>query len=140
MGMWMPYPWWVLGLSSATILFILLLFFLLVHLWMSRGGARLSRHDDFNALCMRDSQRKHSRTDRVGVQRSIGIEVDAHDRLSMWVTRIFITIVILCAGLFLTSQCPGFKSPTWFGLVLQGLMYGAAALLYSSMRDETSGE
>jgi hypothetical protein len=60
-------------------------------------------------------------------------------RLNTWVTRLFIAIVLQCAALFLVSQFPGFQSPLWFGMALQGFTYGSAALFYASGGDEPTG-
>jgi hypothetical protein len=59
--------------------------------------------------------------------------------IDTWVTRLFIAIVLISAAIFLISQCPGFQSPFWLGIVLQGFTYGSAALFYVSGGDESTG-
>ena len=59
--------------------------------------------------------------------------------IDTWVTRLFIGIVLISAAIFLISQCPGFQSPFWLGVVLQGFTYGSAALFYVSGGDESTG-
>ena len=60
-------------------------------------------------------------------------------RLETWLARIFVAIVLQCAALFILSQLPGFKSPSWLGIVLQGFTYGSATLFYMSGRDDPTG-
>ena len=59
--------------------------------------------------------------------------------LETWLTRIFVAIVLQCAALFILSQLPGFKSPVWLGIVLQGFTYGSATLFYMSGREDPTG-
>jgi len=59
--------------------------------------------------------------------------------LETWLTRIFVAIVLQCATLFILSQLPGFKSPVWLGIVLQGFTYGSTTLFYMSGRDDPTG-
>jgi len=59
--------------------------------------------------------------------------------IGTWVTRLFIAIVLISTTIFLISQCPGFQSPFWLGIVLQGFTYGSAALFYVSGGDESTG-
>jgi hypothetical protein len=59
--------------------------------------------------------------------------------ISAWVMRLFIAIVLISAALYLVSQCPGFQSPFWLGIVLQGFTYGSAYLFYVSGGDESTG-
>jgi len=56
--------------------------------------------------------------------------------LNTWATRIFVMIVLQCTALFLLSQFPGFQSPFWLGIALQGYTYGSAFLFYASGGDE----
>jgi hypothetical protein len=58
------------------------------------------------------------------------------DGLKIWVTRIFIAIVLQCTALYLMSRFPGMESPFWLGIVLQGFTYGSAALFYASGKNE----
>lgn len=59
--------------------------------------------------------------------------------LETWLTRIFVAIILQCATIFILSQLPGFKSPFWLGIVLQGFTYGSATLFYMSGRDDPTG-
>ncbi len=59
-----------------------------------------------------------------------------YSKLSPWMTRIFIVIVILCTAIYLTSAYPEIKSPFWLGIVLQFFIWGSAALCYASWRRE----
>lgn len=59
--------------------------------------------------------------------------------IDTWATRIFIAIVLQCVALFLLSQLPGFQSPFWLGIVLQGYTYCSAALFYASGKDDPTG-
>lgn len=59
--------------------------------------------------------------------------------LNPWVSRLFVAIVLQCAALYLLSQFPGFESPFWLGIVLQGYTYGSSALFYASGRDDPTG-
>ena len=58
------------------------------------------------------------------------------DGLNVWVTRIFIAIVLQCTALYLMSRFPGMDSPFWLGIVLQGFTYSSAALFYASGKNE----
>ena len=60
------------------------------------------------------------------------------ERISKWVTRIFIAIVLQCGGLYLISQLPGMNTPFWFGVALQGFSFGSASLFYISGGDDHS--
>lgn len=59
-----------------------------------------------------------------------------NSRLSPWVTRIFVAIVIQCAAIYLISAYPGTDSPFWLGIILQGFTYGSAAVYYASWGGE----
>jgi hypothetical protein len=63
-------------------------------------------------------------------------ENNQFDGLNVWVTRIFIAIVLQCTALYLMSRFPGMESPFWLGIVLQGFTYGSAALFYASGKNE----
>ena len=63
-------------------------------------------------------------------------ENEQFDGLNVWVTRIFIAIVLQCTALYLMSRFPGMESPFWLGIVLQGFTYGSAALFYASGKNE----
>jgi hypothetical protein len=63
-------------------------------------------------------------------------ETGQFDGLNVWVTRIFIAIVLQCSALYLVSRFPGMESPFWFGIVLHGFTYGSAALFYASGKNE----
>jgi len=63
-------------------------------------------------------------------------ENEQFDGLSVWVTRIFIAIVLQCTALYFMSRFPGMESPFWLGIVLQGFTYGSAALFYASGKNE----
>jgi hypothetical protein len=45
---------------------------------------------------------------------------------------VFVAIVFICVGIYLLSMLPGISSPTWLGMVLQGFIYGTAAVYYLS--------
>lgn len=68
-----------------------------------------------------------------------GRNVIRENWIGSWVTRVFISIVLLSAGIYLLSQFPSFQSPFWLGLVLQGFTFGSAYLFYASGDDETTG-
>jgi len=53
-------------------------------------------------------------------------------RIGPWMTKIFITIVLQSTGLYLISAYPGTKSPAWLGIILQGFIYGSAAIYLAS--------
>jgi hypothetical protein len=63
-------------------------------------------------------------------------ETGQFDGLNVWVTRIFIAIVLQCTALYLMSRFPGMESPFWLGIVLQVFTYGSAALFYASGTNE----
>lgn len=131
--------WWVLGLMSLTVLFMLL-FGLFIASYMV-----LKRSFGWGSTGLGPSYVETSLAggSSLGAGLPSGyptvgelIDVDRGQGLNKWVTRIFIAIVLQCAALYLMSQYPGMESPFWLGIVLQGFTYGSAALFYASGQKE----
>jgi len=131
--------WWVLGLMSLTVLFMLLFGLFIVSYkvlkrnfgWGSPGfGSSYVKASLAGGLSLGAGLSSDYPT--------IGELVDkgSGQSLNKWVARIFIAIVLQCAALYLMSQYPGMKSPFWLGIVLQGFTYGSAALFYASGQKE----
>jgi hypothetical protein len=130
-------PWWELGLLCISILFILLLGLFAASilgggkrdLWISEGILS----GITNTSIIAGGIHQPSRT-----QFSMSVE-KGFSWISVWVTRLFIAIVLVSAALYLVSQFPGFQSPFWLGIVLQGFTYGSAYLFYVSGGDDSTG-
>lgn len=127
-------PWWMLGLLSLTLMFMLLfgLFISSYRVFKRRlgwgdGGLTVS---PMAAMSIGSLSGKPVRLDAMP-----GLEEEG-SRASKWVTRIFIAIAVQCGGLYLISQYPGINAPFWFGIALQGFSFGSAALFYISGGDE----
>jgi hypothetical protein len=130
----LSHPWWMLGLLSLTLMFMLLfgLFISSYRVFKRRlgwgnGGLVAS---PMSAMSLGSLTGKTIRLDAMP-----GLD-DVGKKASRWVTRIFIAIVLQCGGLYLISQFPGMNSPFWFGIALQGFSFGSAALFYISGGDE----
>jgi len=131
--------WWVLGLMSLTVLFMLLFGLFIVSYkvlkrnfgWGSPGfGSSYVKASLAGGLSLGAGLSSDYPTIGELVDNSSG------QSLNKWVTRIFIAIVLQCSALYLMSQYPGMKSPFWLGIVLQGFTYGSAALFYASGKKE----
>ena len=129
-------PWWMLGLLSLTLMFMLLfgLFISSYRVFKRRlgwgdGGLTVS---PMTAMNLGSLSGKSMRLDAMP-----GIEEEGNTT-SKWVTQIFIAIVVQCGGLYLISQYPGINAPFWFGIALQGFSFGSAALFYITGGDEES--
>lgn len=131
--------WWVLGLMSLTVLFMLLFGLFIVSYkvlkrnfgWGSPGfGSSYVKASLAGGLSLETGLSSDYPTIGELVDNSSG------QSLNKWVTRIFIAIVLQCSALYLMSQYPGMKSPFWLGIVLQGFTYGSAALFYASGKKE----
>ena len=124
----------MLGLLSLTVLFMLLfgLFISSYRVFKRRlgwghGGLTAST---MNAMILGSPAGKAVNFDSLP-----GLD-DGGGRISKWVTRLFIAIVLQCGGLYLISQFPGMNTPFWFGVALQGFSFGSAALFYVSGGDD----
>lgn len=124
----------MLGLLSLTLLFMLLfgLFISSYRVFKRRlgwgnGGLTIS---PMNVMSLGSLTGK-----AVNFNPMPGLD-DGGERISKWVTRIFIAIVLQCGGLYLISQFPGINTPFWFGVALQGFSFGSAALFYISGGDD----
>lgn len=124
----------MLGLLSLTLLFMLLfgLFISSYRVFKRRlgwgnGGLSIS---PMNVMSLGSLTGK-----AVNFNPMPGLD-DGGERISKWVTRIFIAIVLQCGGLYLISQFPGINTPFWFGVALQGFSFGSAALFYISGGDD----
>ena len=124
------HEWWMLGLMSLTVLFMLLFgLFIMSYKVLKRNMGHV--YPVFGALNMSASTGDVNAFDtRTGL--SLGVANVSRTGVDRWVTRLFIAIVLQCAALYLMSQFPGMKSPFWLGIVLQGFTYGSAALFYAS--------
>ena len=130
----LSHPWWMLGLLSLTLMFMLLfgLFISSYRVFKRRlgwgsGGLAVST---MSAMSLGSLSGNAVQLDAMP-----GLD-DGVMRASKWVTRIFIAIVLQCGGLYLISQFPGMNTPFWFGIALQGFSFGSAALFYISGGDE----
>jgi hypothetical protein len=128
------HPWWMLGLLSLTVLFMLLfgLFISSYRVFKRRlgWGHRGLTASPMNAMILGSLAGK-----AVNLDSMPGLD-DGGGRISKWVTRLFIAIVLQCGGLYLISQFPGMNAPFWFGVALQGFSFGSAALFYISGGDD----
>jgi len=128
------HPWWMLGLLSLTVLFMLLfgLFISSYRVFRRRLGWG---HGGLTASSMSVISMGSLTGREVSLEAMPGLDDDG-EGMSKWVTRIFIAIVLQCGGLYLISQFPGMNTPFWFGIVLQGFSFSSAALFYISGGDE----
>lgn len=131
------HPWWVFGLMSLTILFI----FLLTMFIASYKKLRKEQRWNIYGIISQPPNNPFSENYFIPVQapsRTSSLNEGGYS-IDTWPTRIFIAIVLQCVALFLLSQLPGFQSPFWLGIVLQGYTYGSAALFYASGMDDPTG-
>jgi hypothetical protein len=131
--------WWVLGLMSLTVLFMLLFgLFIASYKVLKRslgwGSPGLGPSYVETSLAAGSSLGAGLPSDYPTVGELI--DGDRGKALNKWVNRIFIAIVLQCTALYLMSQYPGMESPFWLGIVLQGFTYGSAALFYASGQKE----
>ena len=126
--------WWELGLLFLSILFILLLALRSVSN-NSIGKSGVLGSWGFIS-CVKDTPRVLDGAFEKSKNKSMIYYCNYNDWISTWVTRVFLTIVLLSAVIYLFSQCPGFRSPLWLGFVLQGFTYGSAYLFYVSDGNE----
>ncbi len=136
MELW-SHPWWVLGLTSLTILLILLFAMFIASCiafgrksgLCTNGGVSQPYHDPFSKSYITPVQ---------ALSRTTSLNKNGYS-VNAWATRTFIAIILLCVALFLLSQLPGFQSPFWLGIVLQGYTYCSAALFFASVRGDPTG-
>jgi len=131
--------WWILGLMSLAVLFMLLFGLFIVsykilkrNVGIGNYGGLVTPYGD-SSLIGRSSFSGGIATKYPAIVES---ENEQYDGLNVWVTRIFIAIVLQCTALYLMSRFPGMESPFWLGIVLQGFTYGSAALFYASGKNE----
>lgn len=138
MELW-SHPWWVLGLMNLTVLFMLLfgLFMASYRVFKRRlgWGPRVNLSPTNVEIPFQGT----TTLSHAYPQPLPGLGSGGPQWLSTWVTRIFIAIALQCAAIFLLSQFPGFQSPFWLGIVLQGYTYGSAFLFYASGWEDRSG-
>lgn len=130
-------PWWEFGLWCLSIMFILLVgLFVVSAKGLGRSGMAYS--GGFPSLGM-DALQIESKAFHQVPRSPIAITMGGYNGvISTWVTRLFIAMVLTSAAIYFISQCPGFQSPFWLGLVLQGFTYGSAYLFYVSGGDEST--
>lgn len=131
MELW-SYPWWILGLYSLTALFMLLfaLFLASYRVFerkLPRGSVAI-----LAPTSMASTPLSYTSLERMDLHSPSGSAEMTRSKLSNWVTRIFIAIVLQCAAIYLISAYPGTQSPFWLGITLQGFTYGSAAVYYAS--------
>ncbi len=124
-------------MMSLTVLFMLLFFvFLAFHRVLKRG----ERGDLYRKVSPPrfDALSAGYVTSVQALPKTSNLNMECYS-LDTWLTRIFVAIVLQCAALFILSQLPGFKSPFWLGIVLQGFTYGSATLFYMSGKEDPTG-
>ena len=131
----LAHPWWELGLLSISVLFILLLGLYVFSFARGRKNSSWISEDIPSGIL-------NTSLAAVGIRRtSIVLSSMSMDEgfswVNVWVTRLFIAIVLISAALFLVSQYPGLQSPFWLGLALQGFTYSSAFIFYVSGGDES---
>ena len=131
--------WWILGLTSLAVLVMLLFGMFIVsykilkrNVGMGNYGGLVTHYGD-SSLIGGPSFSGGIVTKYPAIAESMNEQFDG---LNVWVTRIFIAIVLQCTALYLMSTFPGMESPFWLGIVLQGFTYGSAALFYASGKNE----
>jgi hypothetical protein len=107
--------WWFIGLLSLAVLSSLLIALSL----SSRSRIHMDVDIKLSAL-----------PSKSGVLPSRGL--GALTKVEAWMNLAFVSIVVLCAALFLVSQLPGWESPVWLGLALQAFTYLSAAIFHVS--------
>lgn len=135
MELW-SHPWWIIGLYSLTALF-----FLLFALFMASYKTIKDVPSQVPGMIIVPSSIKSTSLEytalkRIEVKSDSIATVPKQPKLNIWVTRIFIAIVIQCAAIYLISTFPGTRSPFWLGISLQGFTYGSAAVYYASWGKE----
>lgn len=124
------YPWWILGLFSLTIIFTLLFGLFLASYWVFEKKLSQSPRTNFAITYVESTPFRYTTPERVDpypYSKNIW-----SSRVSLWITYIFIAIVLQSTGLYLISAYPGIKSPSWLGIILQGFIYGSAAIYLAS--------
>jgi len=124
------YPWWKLGLFSLTFLFTLLVGLFLASYWIFEKKPSHDQRTDYATAHMELTSLKYTtpqRGDPYPNSKTIW-----SSRISYWMTYTFIAIVLQSTSLYLISAYPGIKSPFWLGLILQGFIYGSAAIYLAS--------
>jgi hypothetical protein len=107
--------WWFIGLLSLAVLSSVLA----ALSFRSRTRAHVNRDMRQPVLqCEGEVLPSRGLGDPNGVERCIDLA--------------FVSIVVLCAALFLLSQLPGWESPVWLGLALQAFTYFSAAIFQVS--------
>jgi hypothetical protein len=107
--------WWFIGLASLAVLSSLLLALSL------SSRAKVYKGRDIRHPGLTSDNEGRSR-------RGFG----ALTKVEACINLAFVSIIVLCAALFLVSQFPGWESPVWLGLVLQAFTYLSAAIFHVS--------
>lgn len=139
MDLW-SYPWWILGLYSLTALFLLLFAIFIAGYTVLKRELPNSPGTILKSTSMKSTPLGYTSLGHMGLHAPSRTVGTARSRLSPWVTRIFIAIVLQCAAIYLISAYPGTKSPFWLGIILQGFTYGSAAVYYASWGNEPADD
>ena len=126
----LSYPWWVLGLFSLTAFFMLLFALFLARYRIFRKELTHGQGTILASAYMESTSLGYTALEGAGLYSSP--KTINSSKLSPWVTRIFIAIVLQCAAIYLISAYPGTESPFWLGITLQCFTYGSAAVCYAS--------
>jgi hypothetical protein len=132
--------WWILGLMSLVVLFMLLFGLFIVSYKILKRNVGIGNYGELMTP-YGGSSLIGSSSFKGGIVTKypaaiVESENEQYDRLNIWVSRIFIAIVLQCTALYLMSRFPGTESPFWLGIVLQGFTYSSAALFYASGKNE----
>ena len=136
MNLW-SFPWWILGLYSLTALFMLLFAIFLASYRVLRRRLPLGSGAIFASTSMDSTPLGYTTLGQMGLHYLPKAAQPRRSRLSSWVTRIFVAIVLQCAAIYLISAYPGTRSPFWLGVILQGYTYGSAAVYYASWGNDS---
>ena len=132
--------WWILGLMSLAVLFMLLFGLFIVSYKILKRNVGIGNYGDlltpYEGPSLTGSSSFNGGVVKKYTASIVELENEQYDRLNTWVTRIFIAIVLQCTALYLMSRFPGMESPFWLGIALQGFTYGSAALFYASGKNE----
>lgn len=133
--------WWTLGLLGIGLLFMLLsVCYLMSRRSIHAEEAYLAAHGDPDLNHQNSGQQEPGALEFNALSTPVVRIQKRHRFWSAWATRIFVTIVLSCAGVYMGSKFSGAASPSWLGFALQAFIYGSAFLFYKTWRRTTAEE
>lgn len=133
--------WWALGLLGIGLLFLLLFVcYLMSRRSIHAEEAYLAAHGDSGLNHPNSGQQEPDALESNALA-ALVVRIRKRYRFwSAWATRMFVAIVLSCAGVYLFSKFSGVASPSWLGFALQAFSYGSAFLFYKTWRRATEKE